>query len=134
MKYIFLSFLASCTLILSAQTVSSVKNHSAGPEPFHINVDLSNAKVLMQTHKNLILIDVRSPEEIALGKIGNAIEMDIKEPDFKEKLAKLDKNKEYMVYCYAGGRSGNAMEIMKEMGFKQVYNFDPGYRAWSHDK
>ncbi|MBK8346632.1 MAG: rhodanese-like domain-containing protein [Saprospiraceae bacterium] len=88
----------------------------------------------MAASNNFVLLDVRTPEEIANGKIDNAIEMDIKAPDFKEKLATLDKEKQYIVYCHAGGRSATAMQMMKDMGFKQVYNLISGYRAWPKNK
>ena len=100
-------------------------------EPNYMNVDNATAKRIISQSKDLIIIDVRTPDEIALGKIGNALEMDIKSPDFKSNLDKLDRNKQYLVYCHAGGRSTNAMEIMKTMGFKQVYNLESGYRSWS---
>ena len=103
-------------------------------EPVYQNVDLATAKKIMDLNKKLVLIDVRTPEEVAQGKIGNALEMDIKANDFLDKLKSLNKDTPYMVYCHAGGRSAHAMKIMQDMGFKQVYNLDPGYRAWKQEK
>ncbi|HLO55400.1 MAG TPA: rhodanese-like domain-containing protein [Saprospiraceae bacterium] len=100
-------------------------------EKVYEDIDIAKAKKIMSSSKNYVLIDVRTPGEIANGKIGNALEMDIKSPDFKSKLSKLDKDKQYIVYCHVGGRSTNAMKIMKDMGFKQVYNLMPGYKGWS---
>jgi rhodanese-related sulfurtransferase len=92
---------------------------------------MAKAKDIVANKKDVVLLDVRTPEEIAQGKIDKAVELDIKDPAFRDKLNALDKTKQYMVYCYAGGRSATAMKTMKELGFKQVYNFDGGYKAWS---
>ncbi|MBK9733518.1 MAG: rhodanese-like domain-containing protein [Saprospiraceae bacterium] len=125
--FIFTLLLGSCT----GQNPTKPLPKGIAIEPNFLNVDNATAKRIISQSKDLVIIDVRTPEEIALGKIGNALEMDIKSPDFKANLDKLDRNKQYLVYCHAGGRSANAMEIMKAMGFKQVYNLESGYRDWS---
>jgi len=76
------------------------------------------------------LLDVRTPGEIAQGKIAGALEIDINDADFKQKVSKLDKEKPVLVYCRSGARSGNAMRQMTAMGFKQVYNLAGGINAW----
>jgi len=117
-----------------AQTTTANAKVAGNFEPVYQNVDLVTAKKIMDLNKKLVLIDVRTPEEIAQGKIGNALEMDIKAPDFLDRLRALDKATPYMVYCHAGGRSAQAMKVMQEMGFVQVYNFDPGYRVWKQQE
>ncbi len=121
-----------CSVPLSGQKIS--KANAGQKEIIFENIDVAHAKKIMAASNNFVLLDVRTPEEIANGKIDNAIEMDIKAPDFKEKLATLDKEKQYIVYCHAGGRSATAMQMMKDMGFKQVYNLISGYRAWPKNK
>lgn len=51
-----------------------------------------------------ILLDVRTPEEFAEGHLDGAVNLNWFEDDFKEKAAKLDKNKPIYLYCKAGGR------------------------------
>ncbi len=123
-------FLMMC-LSVFAQNKQTTPVKTKLIEPFYITIDLAKAKDIVANKKDVVLLDVRTPEEIAQGKISNAVELDIKNPAFRDKLNALDKTKQYMVYCYAGGRSATAMKMMKEMGFKQVYNFDGGYKAWS---
>ena len=43
----------------------------------------------------------------------------------------LDKTKQYLLYCYAGGLAERAMKTMQEMGFKQLYCMTDGYRAYA---
>lgn len=79
---------------------------------------------------NTVILDVRTPGETAGGVIEGAIELDYRAPDFAAKIAELDKDKTYLVYCASGGRSGKACQMMQGAGFKEVYNLKGGYRGW----
>ncbi|MFC5625768.1 rhodanese-like domain-containing protein [Algoriphagus winogradskyi] len=85
---------------------------------------------LMKNKGAVRVIDVRTPEEIAEGKIPGAITIDIKNENFKSEIAKLDKKRTYLVYCKAGVRSENAASIMKVAGFTHLYSLDGGIDAW----
>lgn len=78
------------------------------------------------------VLDVRTPEEVAQGKLEGAVVINIHDADFNEQVGSLDKQAPWLVYCKAGGRSARAMGIMVELGFKQVYNLDGGITAWSN--
>ena len=95
------------------------------------DIDIATAKTMIAQTKDLVLLDVRTPEEVALGKIGDAMVMDFTEPDFKEKAGQLDRNNTYIVYCAAGGRSSKAVAIMQDLGFDKAFNMIGGYTEWS---
>jgi phage shock protein E len=80
----------------------------------------------IKTTKNAQLLDVRTPQEWADGKVASSICINYMESDFKQKVTKLDKNKPIFVYCAAGGRSPKAAKILADAGFKQVYNLTSG--------
>lgn len=80
------------------------------------------------------VLDVRTPEEWNEGIIAGATMANIYDSDFEAKLAKLDKAKPVAVYCKSGGRSGQAMAKMSELGFKEVYNLKGGIGAWNGAK
>jgi len=94
------------------------------------NVPVKAFDNLIKTKKNAILLDVRTPKEVAAGHLANSIAIDFYAPDFKEKIAKLDKSKPVLVYCHSGHRSGITMATMKELGFTEVYNLEPGIIGW----
>ncbi len=52
--------------------------------------------------------------------------MNFMDADFKQQVEKLDKNKPVFVYCAVGGRSAKASQILKESGFKVIYNLQGG--------
>lgn len=77
------------------------------------------------------LVDVRTPEEYAKGKIGNATNLNYFDQDFQSQLSTLDKTKPVLVYCASGRRSANAVSLMKEMGFTEIHELKGGYNAWN---
>jgi len=93
-------------------------------------LDAKAFKDKMSEDQNSILLDVRTPAEVAEGIIPGAIVIDFSAPDFADKIAALDKNKDYYVYCKAGGRSAKASTLMESTGFKKVYNLRGGYDGW----
>ena len=93
------------------------------------DVDADEFKSLFESG-NGTLLDVRTAGEVANGAIEGSVNIDFNGPNFKEEVAKLDKSKPVYVYCAAGGRSGQAMNMMKDMGFSEVYNLVGGYGNW----
>jgi phage shock protein E len=85
---------------------------------------------LIKRKENGILLDVRTAKEVAEEHLANSVNIDFFGDDFKEELAKLDKSKPVMVYCHSGRRSGKTVEILKELGFKEIYNLETGIVGW----
>lgn len=87
-----------------------------------------------QNNPDFVVIDVRTPQEFTDGYIENAINIDFYSETFRDELNKLDKGKTYLIYCRSGGRSGNALNIMTELRFKEVYNMLGGILAWNAEE
>lgn len=82
---------------------------------------------LKEMPKDIILLDVRTPDEYAEGFIPNSLNIDFKASDFAAKLDGLDVNKSYVVYCRSGRRSVGACEQMTKKGFNKLVNLEGGY-------
>ena len=80
---------------------------------------------------NVLLVDVRTPQEFANGHLENAQNINYNDPKFKENIALLDKSKPIAVYCGVGGRSGKASKILTELGFKDITDLAGGITAWT---
>jgi phage shock protein E len=79
-------------------------------------------KELLQEESGVI-IDVRTKSEYNSGHLKKTdYNFDMSSSDFEQKLKKLDKNKNYFLYCRSGARSGRATQVMKRNGFENVYN------------
>jgi rhodanese-related sulfurtransferase len=132
-------YIVAATMVLSlvscgeAQTKKD-SNSSSSVE----QIAETNYKVVSQTEfKTHIkggkgqLLDVRTPSEFNNGHIKGAENIDFTGSDFKEKVAKLDREKPVLIYCHSGNRSGKASLILKELGFKEVYDLQGGYSNWN---
>jgi rhodanese-related sulfurtransferase len=95
----------------------------------YIPVSVEKADKIL-AKKRMVILDVRTPEEVAQGFVPGAIFHNFNSPGFKNSLSNLPKNKPYFVYCRSGKRSGKAVEMMKEMGFKKVYEMNAGFPAY----
>ncbi|NOZ95614.1 MAG: rhodanese-like domain-containing protein [Acidobacteria bacterium] len=101
---------------------------------FHMAVGPRQAYQMLQEGRDIVLLDLRSAEEAASGRIpGTEVRMDSLAPDFTEELDGLDRNRTYMLYCRAGERSAAAMTVMEEMGFERVYEIEGGIEAWAQE-
>jgi len=88
------------------------------------------AQKLIQQKKDLVILDVRTPEEFAAGHIAGAKNLDFHGDDFLQKLKSLDKSKDYLVHCMAGGRSAQAVKKMEQEHFQTIYHMNGGLSAW----
>jgi rhodanese-related sulfurtransferase len=94
--------------------------------------DVSSEKFAeLMRDTNAVVIDVRTPPEIANGKIAGAREIDYYSLDFPYKIAQLDTTKTYLIYCRSGNRSGKTGALMAKMGFDRLYNLAGGYLDWT---
>lgn len=86
----------------------------------------------LENDNNAVVLDVRTLAEVEEGIIPNAIHIDIyMGQGFVQELNKLDKTKNYYVYCRSGNRSRQACHIMDQMGFENAYNLIGGIIDWN---
>lgn len=102
----------------------------ADGQPLFGNVDVAGAKTLIAENPDMVILDVRTPDETKNGMLPNAIQIDFKNSNFESDINKLDKTKTYLVYCRSGGRSVGACKKMNAAGFTNLTNMKGGYSAW----
>jgi rhodanese-related sulfurtransferase len=78
------------------------------------------------------LIDVRALEAFREGHLQGAQNL-IYDDEFDEKIKQLDKDKPVAVYCRTGRRSKKCSAILKEAGFKQIYQLKGGLSQWEYN-
>jgi rhodanese-related sulfurtransferase len=94
-----------------------------------INLDASQfAEKIAES--DVVVLDVRTPEEFKSGHITNAINIDIYNDYFISDISALDKSKSYAVYCRSGKRSVDASSEMDLIGFNATYNLTGGIIEW----
>ncbi|MEI8271620.1 MAG: rhodanese-like domain-containing protein [Paludibacter sp.] len=112
---IFVLMLASFT------SVSAQRMQLSSPE----------IKEVLKKNKAIVILDVRTAEEFAMGHLKGAQNIDIRQNDAFSKLDKLNHNAKYLVYCRTNHRSGMAVDYMMQKGFKNVYQLMDGFPGWA---
>ena len=97
-------------------------------------IDVQPAEAAKQLAKeSVVVLDVRTPEEVAMGRIPGSININITGPEFEAGITKLDPSKTYMVHCAAGsigGRSRRSIDALDKIGVKKVYHLEGGFAGW----
>lgn len=110
-------------LFASTLTLTSCGSSSA------TNLGASDFQAKTQ-ETGVVVLDVRTAGEFAMGHIENAININVEGMTFNSDIAQLDKTKTYAVYCHSGRRSGIAVDAMAEAGFTSLFNLDGGIQVW----
>lgn len=93
------------------------------------NLDGSEFKEKFKETPGATLVDVRTPAEFSSGTIKGAKNIDYMSASFKDQFLKLDKNKEYFLFCRSGNRSGQACNLLVKEDYK-VCNLNGGIDSW----
>lgn len=94
-------------------------------------VSIQEAQNLIADKEGLVIVDLRTDNELENGKLKDAVQINFNDPDFKTRIETLDKSKPYLIYCHSGGRSGQTKSLMKQSGFDEVYEMSAGFSGWS---
>lgn len=96
-----------------------------------INLNAQEFYNKITSDNNAIILDVRTPQEYSEGHIPDSILIDIYSPKFPNKIAELDRNKNYYIYCRSGSRSYHAGVFMLSEGFSSVQHLEDGIISWT---
>ncbi len=77
-----------------------------------------------------VLLDIRTPEEFADARIEGAVNIDFYADDFADRIASLDRDVTYVVYCRSGNRSASARDTFEDLGFDHVNELEGGILTW----
>lgn len=90
------------------------------------NISKEEMEEILSNYSNAILLDVRSHQEYEEGHLNGAINIPIYDL-FRDASKKLtDKEAVIISYCTVGVRSENAINILRKMGYKNLYHLDGG--------
>lgn len=84
----------------------------------------------IESNEDVVVLDVRTPEEYAAGHLPDALNVDVNAADFAARIDQLDPDATYAVYCRSGNRSAVAVDHMIEAGFDDVEHLGGGIGAW----
>lgn len=120
-------------LWISLASCGQKSNDKSTDQELASTISLISPEDLHKANENILLIDVRTPDEYASGHIENSVNIDYRAGNFKELIKELDTNQDVYVYCKVGGRSGSAAKMMEDLGFKKIYDLKGGIKQWESD-
>ncbi len=86
------------------------------------------AKALLARNRNVVLLDVRTPEEYRQAHLKGATLIPL--GDLARRIGELPKNRPVVVYCAVGSRSRIAAGTLVRRGYREVYNMSDGIVGW----
>ena len=92
-------------------------------------ISVQELKGKMDAGETFGLIDVREPFEFEIARIDGAKLIPLGE--ISERAGELDREQTLIVHCHSGRRSAQAVQLLKQRGFANVYNLEGGIDAWS---
>lgn len=115
------------TLIILSLAITASLFAQSGSNTQHLTA--AEFKTAVESKKYL-LIDVRTPEEFAVGHIAGAINISVNDPDFAKTVkAKTSKQKLVAIYCRSGRRSKLAISAIEPLKL-QIVELNEGITSW----
>lgn len=133
--FVFLLSLFASLAIVSCQDTTTKEAVTTAVKEARA-VELLSPSSFMEAYSSetdALLIDCRTPGEVAQGKVDGAVNIDYRSSSFTEEAQKLDKSKPVYIYCQAGGRSAAAANQLISLGFEEVHDMKGGFSAFSKE-
>ena len=127
MKWRYLLCILVC-LLLTACAAST----PTPQQEVYLNISPEEAKVLMDTQEDYVILDVRTQEEFDTGHIPGAVLIPNTEIADRAEQELPDKDQLLLVYCRSGNRSKQASQILVELGYTNIQEFG-GINDWPYE-
>ena len=101
-----------------------------------MTVSAKEAADLIDKHvgdSDFAILDIRTPGEFQSGHLQTAILIDFYSQTFADQLSRLDKEKNFLIYCRTGNRSARSLEIFKKLKFQKIYHMANGVSTWKSE-
>ena len=100
------------------------------PPPTITSVSAQELKQLMEADADILVLDVRTPEEHAAGHIVGAVNIPHSEIGSRMNEINAYRDKHIIVCCWAGGRADAAKEVLRNAGFTSLLDLRGHMAEW----
>ena len=119
-------------LFLTACGNNNVADNEKGEKAMYQQITQEEAKKIMDSGEDIVILDVREQDEFDEGHIPGAILIPYTEIENKAEKIIPDKDKQILVYCRSGRRSKIASESLANLGYTNVKEFG-GIIDWEYE-
>ena len=135
MKTTFLSGLLILTGLYACQPSSTIQSTTTEStnQTSPSSVLTLDAQEFATKRRAGTVLDLRTADEIAQGKIEGALVIDFYSPDFLDQVSQISKDQEIYLYCAVGARSEEAARMLIQQGYTKVYHLQGGIQGWSQE-
>ena len=120
----------TCRLLTTVSGLLTVVLAAAGADRGVRALPARQAAPLLDDPATVVL-DIRTPPEVEQARLpGELVHLDFHEPDFADRVAELDRDATYLMYCRSGNRSGHARALLEQLGFADVVDVSDGIIGW----
>lgn len=135
MHKLFFSIIGSLALVaISCGNPETNSEDSTSPteqqKPVFKNVSVLDLNNAIESQEEVIVLDVRTADEVSQGYVNSAINVDVNGGQFSQGVQGMEMSKTVYVYCRSGQRSQKASQQLLDLGFTDVRNVQGGYMAW----
>ena len=134
-KAVFFTLFALLSAFLSIQAVPAAQHQFPGLEsstPLFKTVSPDEARQMIDSRRDLMLLDVRGPDELSEGYIEGSTLIPLW--DILKGTQRPPKDKPILLICAVGGRSLALGKLMSKNGWPEIYNLKGGISAWKEAK
>ncbi len=96
-------------------------------------ISVRTLKTMIDSGANMVLIDVREPNEFEILRIPGSILVPKQEILNGTALASLPQTKQIVLYCKSGARSAECLAVIKSAGFSDAVHVGGGVLAWARE-
>ena len=93
-----------------------------------VNITSSEAKALLAKNKQVVLLDVRTPEEFRQAHLRGALLIPLAE--LQKRVSEIPRGRPLLVYCAVGTRSSTAAGMLASKGYREIYHMSDGLVGW----
>jgi sulfur-carrier protein adenylyltransferase/sulfurtransferase len=96
---------------------------------FPPSISVEEVKARRDRGETFTLLDVREPNEWTISDLPDSIKIPLR--SLPQKFSELSPEAEIVVFCRTGGRSGQAVQFLRQQGFGKAFNLVGGINRWA---
>lgn len=129
-KFLVLMVLISL-IIAGCGSSSAPSSSSSTPSAGYTDISAEQLKSMIDSNKNMVIVDVREKDEYDQGHIQGALFLPLSE--IQQRFKELPTDKTLVLVCASGARSSSAATFLVQNNYKDLYNLQGGLAAWPYE-